>query len=1100
MRQLTLLITMLLFFVSQATGQTTFGSITGVVTDPSGAVVPGVTVSVTNEGTGLDRKVVTSSGGVFNVPNLDVGTYRVTVTAPGFATYERSGLVLSSNQVLNIDASLKLETASTVTEVQAATPAISTETSSLSDVKSNQVLQQLPLEMSRHAADKGFYTYTFLSTGTSSVTSTSIPVINGVRTQSGTLPTMDGIAVTAYSGGASPVQPSFEAIQEVNVLTANPSAEFAVAANYTVVTKSGTNDFHGTAFYNYNSHVLNSRNFFATERPLRVYNNFGASLGGPIKKNKLFFFGDYEGSREAARRLMTANVPLVPWRSGDFSGFATTIVDPTNLGSDGRPTPFPGNRIPESRISPVSKNVQEVFPLPNFGAPTLQAGNYRQLFVGTTGFTRFNMVDGRIDYNLSSRDLIFGRMSWRRMPLDGYHFPPSIGHYPQRRYGHSGVISWSHTFSPALLNEFRTGVTYHRNSYHYDTIGSDLIQQWGIKGITATGAPVEPNFRIDPVTNFETDVAFNNPSTTLQWIDNLSWTRCAHCMKFGVDIIRDRLNETSITPLIYGGYNFTGIYTNFGYADFLLGIPQTTQLAVDTPPRYLRATTWAFYAQDQFKVNRKLTLNYGLRWQLAGPFYHQFGAIYSFNPETGALVIPDEAVSRVNPYFPKNIPIQTASQADYPQDALVDFPKDSFQPRFGFAYKPFAGGNMVIRGAYGIFGNLIYRPLARDMGGGPFAGSATFVNSITNGVPLFSFPEPFLTSAIGAVGTQDVQGKDPNLKNPYTQQWNLTIEQEVKETALRVSYMGTRTVNLPYRRNLNLPPPSTIPFSAIRRTYPQYNQVIWTENGGTEFYNGLEVSATKRYGKNFSFGAGWTWARDLTDSQDSGGGGTSFGGQVIQDQYDRQAEKADNALVLKHRAFGYAIYALPFGRGQRFLSGASGWVEGLLGGWQTSWNVNLQSGQYFHPTFAGRDPSNTNTIGGRPDRIGDGNIATGERTLSRWFDASAFKIPGCPDSNPICPESSRANVGRFGNAGLNILEGPGISNLDFALGKYFTLRENTRLQFRLIMVNALNHPNFAVPSSNINNTNTVGTITSMARVLNGEPSTREVNLGLRLEF
>src|SRR4029453_15728861 len=236
MRQLALYFTMFLFFVSSAVGQTTFGSITGSVTDPRGAVVPGGRVSGHKGGPGLGPKQGPHPGGGFNVPNLDGGTYRVTVTATGFATYERSGLVLSSNQVLNIDASLKLETTSTVTEVQRATPAISTETSSLSDVKSNQVLQQLPLEMSRHAADKGFYTYTFLSTGTSSVTSTTIPVINGVRTQSGTLPTMDGIAVTAYSGGASPVQPSFEAIQEVNVLTANPTAEFAVAGIYTVGT------------------------------------------------------------------------------------------------------------------------------------------------------------------------------------------------------------------------------------------------------------------------------------------------------------------------------------------------------------------------------------------------------------------------------------------------------------------------------------------------------------------------------------------------------------------------------------------------------------------------------------------------------------------------------------------------------------------------------------------------------------------------------------------------------------------------------------------------------------------------------------------------
>jgi hypothetical protein len=523
-------------------------------------------------------------------------------------------------------------------------------------------------------------------------------------------------------------------------------------------------------------------------------------------------------------------------------------------------------------------------------------------------------------------------------------------------------------------------------------------------------------------------------------------------------------------------------------------------LAVPTPPRYLRATTWGLFAQDQFKVNRKLTLNYGVRWQLAEPFFHQFGAIYSFNPQTGALVIPDNAESRVNPYFPKNIPIETASQAGYPGDTLVQFPKNSIQPRFGFAYKPFASGNTVIRGGYGIYGNLIYRPLARDMGGGPFAGSATFVNSITNGVPLFSFPEPFLTSAIGAAGTQNIQGKNPKLKIPYTQQWNLTVERQVREVGLRVSYVGTRTVNLPYRRNLNLPPPSTIPFSAARRPYPLYNQIIWTDNGGSEFYSGLEVAATKRHGSNLTFGTGWTWARDLTDSQDSGGGGASFGGQVIQDQFDRRAERANNALVLKHRAFGYAIYALPFGRKQRFLSGANRWVDALLGGWQTSWNVNLQSGQYFNPTFTGRDPSNTNTIGGRPDRIADGNLPAGQRTISHWFDTSAFKIPGCPDNSPVCPESARTNVGRFGNSGLNILEGPGIANLDFALGKYFNLRENTRLQFRLIMVNALNHPNFAVPASNISAPASVGTISSMARVLNGEPATREINLGLRLEF
>jgi hypothetical protein len=506
------------------------------------------------------------------------------------------------------------------------------------------------------------------------------------------------------------------------------------------------------------------------------------------------------------------------------------------------------------------------------------------------------------------------------------------------------------------------------------------------------------------------------------------------------------------------------------------------------------------FAQDQFKVNRKLTLNYGLRWQLAGPFYHQFGAIYSFNPQTGAVVIPDNAVPHVNPLYPSNIPIETATQAGYPADALVQFPKNSLQPRFGFAYKPFTSGKTVIRGGYGIYGNLIYRPLARDMGGGPFAGSATYRNAIVNGTPLFTFPEPFLPSAVAAAGTQNVQGKNPRLKVPYTQQWNLTVEQQVGDVGLRASYVGTRSVNLTYRRDLNQLPPSTTPFSASRRPYPQFNQIIWTDNGGTEFYNGLELAATKRQGSNLTFGTGWTWARDLTDTQDSGGGGSSFGGQVIQNQFDRRAEKANNSLVLKQRFFGYAIYMLPFGRNRRFLSDVNPWVDAILGGWQTSWNVNLQSGQYFTPSFSGFDPSNTNTVGGRPDRIGDGNLPPGERTIDRWFDASAFAIPGCPASMPVCSAAVRQNVGRFGNSGLNILEGPGIANLDFALGKYFTLREGTRLQFRLIMVNALNHPNFAVPRANISAPGTVGTSNTMARVLNGEPATREINLGLRLEF
>ena len=381
--------------------------------------------------------------------------------------------------------------------------------------------------------------------------------------------------------------------------------------------------------------------------------------------------------------------------------------------------------------------------------------------------------------------------------------------------------------------------------------------------------------------------------------------------------------------------------------------------------------------------------------------------------------------------------------------------------------------------------------------GGPFSGSVTYTNKITDGVPLLSFPSPFLTS--GTTSTQNVAGVNPHVKNPYTQQWNLTLEQEVASVGLRVSYLGSHSVSLLYRRNLNLPPPSTTPFSTSLRRYPLYNQVIYAESGGSESYNALEVGAEKRFGKNLTFNTGWTWARSLTDTQDSGGGGSTYAGQVIQDQYNRNVEKANNQLVVPHRVFAYAVYALPLGSGQRLFPGAKGVVQQIIGGWEMAWTAVAQSGQWFTPSFSGSDPSNTNTIGGRPDRIANGNLSS-DRTIQRWFDPAAFAVPGCPATDPRCVNTPRVNVGRFGNSGLNILSGPPIRNLDFALVKNLTLRENKRLQFRLTMSNALNHPNFAVPRSNISATSTVGTINSQVRALNGSPSTREIDIGLRLEF
>jgi hypothetical protein len=1065
--------------------------VTGTVKDPSGAIVPDTSIEVVNEGTAIVRKTTTSAAGVFNIPNLDIGTYRLRASASGFSTYERGGLQLAANQVLNIDVQLNLGATAAVLEVQAPTPAISTETADISNGIPHESLKTMPLVGRHDAGTGGIYTYVALATSAGPATSGGVPSLQGIRVQTGTLPTMDGIAVMAYAAGAGPVQPSLEGIQELKIETSVAPAEFPTAGNFQVVTKGGTNEYHGTAFWDYNGNTLNARSFFANSVPWRVYHNIAASAGGPVKKNKIFFFADYEGAREHALRTITQSEPLPAWRIGDFSSLGRALIDPTTG------APFPGMAIPASRISPVSQKIQDyAYPLPNRGVPGTLSNNWSLNVPGTTGMTVFNSLDERADFNLSPRDSVFGRASWRRIPLQ----VPGV--YPinrvQTRWGQSEVLSWTHLLSTTAVNEFRFGTTYHRNFYTADVVGNDLLKQFGITGITTQGVKTGPAFLMSGgVTSWDPDsnsLNFqDNPELTLEWIDNLSWTKGRHLMKFGFDVIRDRLNGNNIGSIVYGRYSFSGIYTGNGYADFLLGIPQTTDLATPNPNRNLRATTWGFYAQDQFRVNSKLTVNYGLRWSIEQPATDNHGALFTFDPKTGGLVVPDNGLSLVSPFYPKNIPIATATQAGYPSASLVHTNWQNARPRIGFAYK--LTDKTVVRGGYGIYSNLLAMTLARNqLSGGPFSGSVTYRNAIVDGKPLFAFPSPVLSSATGAV--QNVNGVNPDLKSAYTQQWNFTLERQVHSIGLRASYVGSRSVNLVYRFNLNEPPPSLTPFSTKLYPYQLYSQIIYADSGGTEFYNALELAATKKYGSSLTFTAGYTWAKIMTDTQDSGAGGTSFGGQILQNQFDRRIEKANSGMTAPQRFFVYGDYALPIGQGKRFLSRAPAVVQAILGGWRVNWTALMQAGLYYTPSFSAFGPSNTGVIGGNPDRLADGNLDSGQ-TLSGWFDTKAFAIPGCPVANPVC--SNPANVGRFGNAGFFILRGPHLRNLDLGIGKEFRIWERVRIQVSTIMANALNHANFSTPNANISSA-TVGIISGTTSPLLSEPSPRNVDFILRFAF
>jgi len=1073
--------------------QSTFGSITGTVKDPSGALVPSANVEVTNQGTGAVRHAATGSAGVFNVPSLDLGAYRVRITATGFKTFERADLNLNANQIINIDAALEIGAASQVMEVKTSAPAINTEAQDVAGLIGHETMEDLPLVGRHDAGTGGIYTYVTYNTGAARVANSSTPIVQGTRSQVGILPTMDGIAVMAYPQGAGPVQPGVEDLQEVKVETAVAPAEFATAGNFQAVSKGGTNDFHAAVFWEYNGNRLNARTFFSATVPFRAYNDFAASSGGRVIKNKLFYFVDYEGAREAATSTVLESVPLTTWRGGSF---ATAIKDPTTG------LPFANNQIPASRISPVSQAIQSyAYPLPNQGSPTSVANNWANNYPGNTGFTHYDGFDARADYYLTSKDIVFVRLSWKKMPLTVAGVP-----YPlfrdQARYGESAVASWNHTISPTAVNELRFGSTYHRNHYSANVDGSDLIKQFGIQGVSTAGVKTAPYFNITGVTAWNPGTSSftfqDNPETTLEAIDNLSWSRGRHFMKFGFDFIRDIYGGNNLGALVYGEYDFSGTYTGTGYADFLLGIPQTTELQVPPPNRHIRGNVWAMFAQDQFKVTSSLTLNLGLRWEIEPPYTDGHGLVYNYDPTNGALVVPNSSLSYVSPFYPKNIPIMTAQQAGYPNSALINGNyAHGIEPRIGFAYKLFGSDKTVIRGGYGIYSNLIYSQLTRSpLNGGPYSASETNYNAISNGVPLLSFPNPFPSG--GSAPIQNVSGVNPNLKLPYTQQWNLTIERQFGAYGVRASYVGSASVDLPYARNLNEPVPSTTPFSTALYPNPIYNTIAYVDAGGTDKYHAFELEANKRYGQNLTVTAGFTWAKDLTSAQDSGGGGSNYGGQQVQNQYCLACEKSNNELVLPHRFFAYAVYYLPIGRGQRFLAHANGVVQAILGGWRTTWSGVLQDGPYFTPSFSGTDPSNTGVIGGVPDRIPGVALYPANQSIYQWFNPAAFAVPGCPFSNPVC--SNPANVGRFGTSGWNYLMGPSTKNLDFGLGKDFRMSDRYLLRFDMTMADALNHPNFAIPAANISAPGTVGVISGLTGAALVEPTARQINFNLRLAF
>jgi len=1058
-----------------------------LVTDQSGAAVPGVSVTLRNVDTNIQNHTVTNERGLYEVTHLNPGRYEATAELPGFKTILVTNILLQTSATLRVDFRLEVGEVTTSVNVEAAPPVINTEGAEVAAVRDFDEMVRLPINTRGNIGEGFYYTMLVFTPGAQRGQGSNFSLAGARGFQWNT--SVDGITQVSplFDNSVGPAQSNMEMTSELRIQLSNDKAESATPGGFYATSKSGTNQLHGSAFYYWSGSELNARNPFSLSVPNTSAKSYGGSLGGPIVRDRTFFFITVEKDPETQERIFNSDLPTLAFRQGDFSSLLpdTQIVDPLTG------QPFPGNIIPSSRLNPSSLLIQDHFyPAPNSGGLDDFVGNWRGVGEGEL---YKDIVEGRVDHKISDSNSVFVRLSWNRGGAHVYDYNLiTMPIREQDRRSTTLTVSDTHTFSPSIINEFRFGFMRSENPAFNPLDGRALVQEFGLQGLQLTdigeGAPV---FAFN---NFETIGAsdiFQDPSEAItQVVNNVTWTRQEHTIKTGIEVKWNRGTNfpggTTFPVRQFGDFLFTGTFTGFDYADFLLGLPQRAQRGNPAPLINMVNTDFSFFIQDDWKATPKLTLNLGVRYDYNPPYHERDDAFFNFDSTTGQIIVPnEEALSKVSPLFPTDLaPVVTAAQAGAPE-SLWNSDLNNFTPRIGFAYRLFSDSRTVLRGGYGIYIDHMTSSLWRLGTGGPYVSFETFNNSLTNGVPDFQFPRAF-PAGFGTIGAQSFDAIDPNFRNPYIQQWNLSLEQEVWDMGLRLSYIGTASRKLSWTRDINQPLPSTEPFSNEKRAFPDVNQILVRENGAIHNYDSMHMVVERKMKSGLSYQLGWTWAKNLTDAQSD-----STTSSRPQNSWARHLEYSNVSYTPRHRVVGSMLWELPFGRGRRWASGMSRGADWALGGWTISSTLQAATGEFFSPTYNGFDVSNTNEFSGRPDRVGDGNLPGSQRELGRWFDLSAFVVPGDLDGD----NRPDINVGRFGNSAPNILEGPGLFSLGLGLHKYFQITEQARIIVQGTFTNAPNHPGYANPVSDIRSSS-AGFVRSTSRF--GGP--RRGQLAVRLEF
>ncbi len=1073
-----------LFFLAAAR---TFGQevdaaiVAGTVLDPSHAAIANANVTLVRLATNAVTEAHTNEHGEYRTPPLRIVEYEVSVEASGFKRFNQRGVVLSIGDVRQVDAVLEVGQVSQTITVNAATPLLQTEDSTVGTLITNQQITELPLN------GRDYLQLATLSSGTVPAINNGVGISIGGQAGGQVAFLLDGQdnnnqqITPGHSGQKDIVEPSIDAIQEFKVVTNGYSAEYGRSSSgvITAALKSGTNQFHGVGYEFVRNAALDAENYFTpagSAKPAFGRNQFGGAVGGPIVRDKTFFFGDFEIGRIRQSVTTTSTLPTDLQRQAEF---ATPIYDPTT----GLAFPIVNGQytIPAGRIDPIALKIVNLLPHAQTAAAT---SNYVYVSPENQGPRRW---DFRADQVLSDKQNLYFRFSSQDSdygitsvlpPVSGegyYSSAPNSGETgAQTTVSKSFVLGYNRIWSPSLVSSFHAGWNY------LNWINSFPPQP--LSGIGIPGVPASnPGFAGLTITNLPalgiSNVPNEDGSQNRQLSGDLTWTKGTHSIKFGVQAYWLQTNFNS-SQTSSGTYTFNGEYTshngqytnsadNYGFADFLLGYASAASLSTYSKLNF-RVPETHFFVQDDWKVNRRLTLNLGLRYELTPPAVDKHNAIANFEMNT-------------DPYKATPAPqlvLAGANGNDIASRALQNVNYRQFAPRFGFAYS--LDSKTVLRGGYGIFySNFITIGGMSSMEKNPPDSLVVNLSPTSKTEPSVFLQNGFLAGTLSVANAKNVQLISDDQRNltPTDYQWNLNVQRELPDGILfELGYEGNNFDHNWWSIDGNPAPPTANPVGSLnsRRIYTSTTvpgssnpitlaNIVRIQKGGYSRYNALQTKAEKRYSNGLSFIASYVYSKTMALGDATG----------LQNPADWAAEYAVAGQDMTHHFVGSVIYELPFGRGKRVGDRWNSFANALLGGWSVDPIVTVDSGFPLNLTES-TDPSNTGQTD-RPDVVGNWHLQN--PTVGEWFNTAAFTVNA---------------PGTYGDAGRNILRAPGLFNLDLAAHKSFKLTERFSAQLRLESFNFTNTPPLGAPNAQVGSSG-LGQITSA-----GTP--RENQIALKILF